>query len=160
MIVFTLRTNNTPKCYDDCLNNIAMIYNDIQVFNVGYRNEGEHAGWITDKLRLVFLSERWINEDVLYLDMDCVVNRKLCTSELKRPAFANNLGGYLDNWAIFKPVGYEWFFKKMVEEIDWTTFMCTQKDINSKYHSQVDIIYGYPHLYIDHLYLSKKYKYK
>jgi hypothetical protein len=155
MIVFTLRTTNTPQCYDDSLAALRIVYPEIQVIDAGDKTEGKHAGWVTDRQRIAMLAEMWPGEAALYLDMDAVGHERINPYDYQKPSFPNQVGGRLDYWAIFRPAGQEAFFKKLLAEGKWDIWAWVQFAINNEYRKDVGIIYGYPTWkYLSHLQLS------
>jgi hypothetical protein len=156
MIVFTLRLNGTPEAYDKSLSALSVVYPEIEVIDADDRPEGKHAGLVTDKLRISMLSEMWVNDDVLYLDMDCIAKKRIDPCCYTKPSFPNLSGGILDYWAIFKPKGHEQFFIDLLNTVDWNRWAHIQRIINSKFRKNVGIIYGYPTFeYLAHSYLSQ-----
>ena len=157
MIVFTLRTTNTPQAYDNSLAALRLIYPEILVIDAGDNPDGRHAGWITDKMRIDLLANGWPGEAVLYLDMDAVAHERINPDDYKKPAFPNLIGGVLDYWAILRPAGCEPFFQNMLKIGKWDKWAWIQKVINEELRGQVELIYGYPSFkYLGHLELSKK----
>lgn len=156
MIVFTLRTTNTPRQYDDSLNALRVVYPEIQVIDAGDGPTDKHHGWITDKLRIMLLADNWPGEHVLYVDMDAVAHERIKPEYYTKPSFPNSVGGTLDYWAIMRPAGTESFFKKLLADGQWDRWAWVQWAINQKYRAECGIIYGYPsYRYLSHDRLSK-----
>jgi hypothetical protein len=147
---------NTPKDYLASLVNLKKVYPDIIVVPVGTLLPDTHGGWVTDKLRIETLAISWLDEDVLYLDLDVVAHKPLITTSQK-PLFPNMCCGILEYWAIYRPRGCEGFFQKLLNSVDFKKWGLIKRIINTELRNEVDIMYGYPSWeFVDHLQLSRK----
>jgi len=155
MIVFTLRTTNTPEEYDKSANALLSVYPEMQIIDAGDKSVLHNGN--TDLLRFQLISEKWLEDDGLYLDMDCVAKKRIVESDFDAPAFPNLPGGVLDYWAFFKPKGQHAFFADIVKQTNWNVLYHTQILINSSLRSKCTILYGYPSFeFLTHTYFSQR----
>lgn len=156
MIVFTIVTKTLPDIYIKCLDELKKIYSDIQIIEIPDINLNKHIGWFTDKMRINICAYEWLNDDILYLDADCLPGSKKF-KPINNIAFSTTFKNF-DYWAIFRPKNQEGFFKSMLEKAEWNKWACIQKYVNSleiKY--SVDGILGPPSYdYFKHLYVITK----
>jgi hypothetical protein len=152
MKTFTLWHSETVgrEPYKTCVASLREVYPGFVVLPVDAVPDGVHPGKTSDRERLRVLAEEFIGEDVLYVDADCMPREVFVGGE--KPAFVNCPGGWLDVSVIYRPAGYEEFFRDLVHLGENAVYR-----INRKLLSECDRISGYPdNLCFKHLGASMK----
>lgn len=154
MYIFTI-WNQSPISpgYVDCLDQLKSVYPGLVVEPI-ISPDGEDARIESDICRLKRLAE--IDGDALYLDADCVPGAEIFDGAgLDKLSFANNIGGWLDTWAIYKPAGAENQVREFIETCPKERTLCAQTRHANRTRDKYGIICGYPdYKYFFHKYLG------
>lgn len=138
--------------YKECWNKVLKKYPRANILN--FPSNGMSVNDASDFWRIDTIANKWIDDSVLYIDLDCIPGASLFQG-LDNPGAACCVGGSLDCWALYRPQGKDSFFKDILGKFQKTNNWLSQFIANNHAYD-MDRIEGYPDSkYFSHLYLSR-----